>query len=125
MIGLLDLTEHDRQALLRLAELRLVWFPETPREWAARPPGSVWVWLNARHHSDAIATVEQVEAVYRLQRAGLVGPTRPGMPLAPTRAGARMVNALHADGWQPPDRAPLAVAATVRKASRPRKRRAS
>ena len=130
MIGLLDLTEHDRQALLRVAAGRLVWFPFIPQEWGPDwrlPRGtSAWVWLDgAAGHPSEMASGDLVTSVYRLQHAGLLGLTQPFSQVLPSRAGARLIHALDSDGWQPPDRAPLAIAATVRKATRPRKKRAS
>lgn len=127
MIGLLDLTEHDRRVLREVTFGSLVWYPRVPDSWRTeiRPDQSMWAWLNARNHPDRLATAAQVAAVYRLQRDGLVGPTHPGSVTVTTSAGTRLITALDSDGWQPPDRAPLAIAATVRKATRPRKRRAS
>lgn len=129
MIGLLDLTEHDRRVLRDVTFGRLVWFPVNPPDWgrvALLASDSVWVWLDDSGFPLSDATAAQVAAVYRLQRAGLVRPTHPGSVTVTTAAGMRLITALDADGWQPPDRAPLAIAATVRKATpRPRKKRAS
>lgn len=126
MIGLLDLPEHDRQVLLQVVAGHLAWFPEAPRAWGpvgVRPAGSVWAWLDGVRDPLAIATREQVDAVYRLQRVGLLTPVRPRLPIRPTRAGAWMADCLQdITGWQPFDR----VLPPARKPSpRPRKKRAS
>jgi hypothetical protein len=135
MIGLLDLSETDRQTLLRLVDGRLVWFEKPPASWqrigelSGYSTAPVWAWLTPdRDRPEAIPAPSQVASVYRLQHAGLVAQTRPNTVTGLTRAGARVVAALQADGWQPFDHlAPAAVGklTAVKRAPRPRKRRAS
>jgi hypothetical protein len=129
MIGILDVTEEDQQTLLRVAAEYLVWFPITPAEWgsgwSSRRGMSVWVWMDPITEKPRTAASDGlIVSVYRLQRAGLLGPAEPFCQVMPTRAGARVINDLHGDGWQPPDRARIAISATTRKAvTRARKRR--
>jgi hypothetical protein len=124
MIGLLDMTEHDRRMLRDIAMGRLVWYPTPPLVLGTNGRHSVWAWTDRGGQPLSIASLVLVDALYRLQRADLLTATYPGQPVEPTAAGARMIGFLNAPGWQPFD-AIADVPVAHKAVSRPRRKRAS
>lgn len=95
MIGLMDLTENQRDMLTAIATRFLIYVRYLPRMWAVPlnvPHGQeCFLWLNAGGSTDRIASDFEVEQIKSLQDNGLLDTIYSACQVMPSRGAVPLI----------------------------------